>query len=101
MRDEVKERNATEDDERIGYFEAMAIDKSEKNQCGAEGHQEVEQRGWVFRAIQEGEKGEDCGMLVCPGSGVSVAIDGAEDKEGERRNDACCEDDLLPSCGLE
>jgi hypothetical protein len=40
-------------------------------------------------------------VLWGPGSGVSVEIDGAENKEGERKGDACCEDDLLPVGGFE
>ena len=41
MRDEVKERDAPEDDERICGFEAIAIKKSEKDQGRTESHEEV------------------------------------------------------------
>jgi hypothetical protein len=40
-------------------------------------------------------------VLRGPGAGISVEVDGAENKEGERQGATCYEDDPLTGCGFE
>lgn len=101
MRDEVEERDAAKDDERVGYFESVAVEEGECDEGWAEGHEKEEEGWWVFGAVQEGEEGEERGLLRRPWDGVAVEVDCAEDDERQRRGDAGVEENLLAGGGFE
>jgi len=100
VRGVVEEGDASEDDEGVGFREALPIEPGERGDGGAERH-EKEEQGWrVFVGVEEREHGEKRGGLVSPGHGVAVDVDGADEDEGEGESDAEAKKEALAAGGI-
>jgi hypothetical protein len=69
-----EEGDAPEYKEGIGVGEAYPIEPSHDRDGGAQSHQEKQQRGRVFGAIEEGEHGKKRRVLDRPGRGIAIDI---------------------------
>src|SRR5580692_7174015 len=97
----IKEGDAPEDGQFGSEFVEWFLREGQEEQGGSDGHQDIEQGGWVFRDIEKRHDGKDGVLLVAPGVRIAVVVDGPDEDKASDKGEAEAEEDLPAAAGVD